>query len=270
VIRKGIRVPASPQPICPKLLDNYAVRYHWDVARVRAVISAFGKLPKMGQTELLNRLSISYLRFESVGPKVVRIAPSKVRKRLHDVERISKSLLRSLGYDPNDPKAPPWEPRSDLSARQQLSIYLNKEPVGRAATGCMMRSNVSNGSDRSSEITKAQLFAFNQCLDEFELGLWWLVRQAAVAIEDVTPAEPSGHGGHRRTATAKGQLTMDAIEIYVGLKVRHGTGRRPGFGGPLCRFVQAVGDLFGTTIEKHAIASAWRHRAPRISRAKET
>jgi hypothetical protein len=263
--RKGVLAPPVSKPIELGHLKLSALKYRFNLEKLRNVIAEFGSLPEDGQHALFNHLLIARLSFEN--QKIIKTSPSKIRTRLEAIERFSEGLLRSLGYNPNDPKAPPWEPRDDLSEREQLWIYLNMQLVAREATGCIMRSSLRT-LGRSRDAIGADIRAFDDRLADLVLGLWWLTGQVPAAIKYMTPDKPIGHGGSRRTVSLKGQLTRDVIEIYTQLKLRYGTGKRPGYGGPLRRFVQAVGDLFDATIEDKAIASAWRSLHSRNSKPK--
>jgi hypothetical protein len=52
---------------------------------------------------------------------------------------------------------------------------------------------------------------------------------------------------------------MDAIVVYSHIRGQHpASGARPGFGGPLVRFVSAVGKLFAVSVKETEIHEVWR------------
>jgi hypothetical protein len=92
-------------------------------------------------------------------------------------------------------------------------------------------------------------------LNNFIFDLLWLQRQAESGAGEVSKRTLHGRGGARARPTPEGKLIREAIAVYVTMRRRYPeSGPKPGYGGPLCRFIHAVADLCWT----HAVADLWR------------
>jgi hypothetical protein len=115
-------------------------------------------------------------------------------------------------------------------------------------------------SDGDEDRVNAELAAASNQTAEAVMSLLWLRSQAQLAQQSVRLRE--GRGGTRKRPTPKGALIRDAITIYSHMRKQHLTsGNKPGFGGPMLRFVRAVADLASVVLTDSQIEEVWRVRA---------
>jgi hypothetical protein len=75
---------------------------------------------------------------------------------------------------------------------------------------------------------------------------------AARTARNFAPGAHMGHGGKRRDRqSAEGELIYKILDIYAEVRERHpDSGPKPGFGGPLLRFVRACLRVIDLSLEK--------------------
>jgi hypothetical protein len=160
--------------------------------------------------------------------KTERVTPSQQRKQLKQIEHATRRLLRHLGND---------------FIRMSLATA-GIQTVGR--TEQAINSDLRIGGDRVINIVRTLEDLFDR------------TRKAG---KIATARMKSGHGGARRRPSGRGQLIAAAIEIYSDMRSQYPeSGRQPGFGGPLVKFVQVVGRLCGVSFRDSEIKDVWRGR----------
>jgi hypothetical protein len=176
--------------------------------------------------QLIKCLVQAFSRFQTAAKTTERIRPSQERNTLKAIEKNTNSLLQRL----KNPIVSMWLTTAGISREGKDAATVNAE------------SKIA--SDRVSDAIRA--------LEDPH-------SRARIAIATISEHIAPGHGGSRHHPTAKSQLIMDAIAIYSRIRGQHpASGARPGFGGPLVRFVSAVGKLFGVSVRETEIREVWR------------
>jgi hypothetical protein len=210
----------------PARVQQYTTRYTWKKENLIEVLSKFGPLNEAGQEQLIKNLVLALGRYQFAAMTVERVTPSQQRNQLKAIEKDTKSLLRQL-------KEP--EPKMWLSA---AGIRLG-------------------GRDQAT--VNAELKIASDSLTDCIRALTDLHRRAKIAISTVGKRIAPGRGGSRHRRTARGQLIMHAIAIYSHIRKQHpASGVPPAFGGPMVRFVSAVGKLFDNCLQEAEIYEVWR------------
>jgi len=201
------------------LIHRYATTYNWDKQNLLAAVTEFGALSEEGQEQLIRCLVQAFSRFQFEAKTIERITPSQKRNALKAIEKNTSFLLRQL----NKRIVSMWLAVAGISTGGKDGATVNAEPVSDAI----------------------------RALED-------LHSRARTAIATVSKHIAPGHGGSRHRPTAKGQLIMDAIAVYSHIRGQHpASGARPGFGGPLVRFVSAVGKLFAVSVKETEIREVW-------------
>ena len=211
------------------LIHWYATTYNLDKQNLLAALSEFGPLSEEGQKQLLKCLVQAFSGFQSVAAKnIERITPSLHRSTLKAVEKNINFLLRQL-------------------KKQSVSITLTVAGIS------------TEGKDEAT--INAELRIAGDPVSDASRALNDLYDRAKAASQKVSQRIAHGHGGDRHRPGAKGQLIREAIAIYSHMRAQHpASGRKPAFGGPMLRFVHAVGKLFDVGIRDPEIREVWRNR----------
>jgi hypothetical protein len=213
------------------LIQRYCDTYNWIQEKLDAVLSEFGPLPEVGQEELIRLLIRAFVDYQFVAKTIERVTHSQHRNQLKQVEHATQRLLRHL--------------KSDFVRMSLASAGI--QTVGRTGEWEAINSDLRIGGDRVIDIVRA--------LED-------LCDRTRKAEQIATARIKSGHGGTgRRRASGRGQLIAAAIEIYSNMRSQYPkSGRHPGFGGPLVRFVQVVGSLCGVSFRDSEIKDGWHGR----------
>src|SRR5262249_50442983 len=111
--------------------------------------------------------------------------------------------------------------------------------------------------DWSEDRVRLQLAAASNRTAEAIISLMWLRSQADLAQQSVRLRK--GSGGFRRYATPRGALIRNAINIYSHMRGKYPrSGRKPGFGGPMVKFIKEVAQLASVTLTDKKIEDVWR------------
>ena len=207
-----------------RLIQTYTIKYGWAKEALVAVLSAFGPLPKVGQDKL-----IRYLVPLSNYRSLTRSLTTNIqRKRLEAIEKTTKKLLQQL--------------------REPAVKFL-------LATAGLFTAA------RDEVVITAEFKKANDNLGEVVRALKDIHDRAQAAARAVDKRITPKCGGSRRRPTAKGQLIRDAMGIYSHMREQYpDSGKQIGFGGPMVRFVQAIGALFGVGLQEFEIHEVWRSR----------
>jgi hypothetical protein len=235
---------------------------------VNAMVS-FGPLPKRGQRDLIDCLTKLYLANQPV--QIMPIAPSKVRDRVKNIETAARKMLLLLGINKKGAeilrhREEHW-PASDRSS----AVGFATEDI----LAGVARLRLSTAGTAGTPITVDRLQAWSRVhpglpiqlpqnpglsrLNNFIFDLSWLQRQAETAAGEVGKRTLHGRGGARVRPTPQGKLMREAIAVYVAMRRQYPkSGHKPGYGGPLLRFVYAVADLCRTRVTDQTIRDVWR------------
>ena len=209
------------------LIHRSSTAYSWKEENLHAVLSEFGPLPEAGQEQLCRCLVLALGRYQLASNNTIEhVTAGQQRSQLKEVEKTTKRLLRQI----ENPFLKMWLAAAGIRTSGRDENAINNE------------LRIAN--DRVTEIVRV----LNDLRD-----------RAEKACQIATARMTSGRGGPRRGPTAKGQLIKHAIMIYSYMRVQYPeSGKYPGFGGPLLRFVQAVGKLYGVHVRDSEIREAWR------------
>ena len=184
-----------------------------------------------------------WYRLDSNTPN--RLAPSKMRKKLHQISKSVRRLLHNLGID--DPADTPDGP-SDITIFDLL-----------ASVDGMSEDRVARATERLERLVAI--------LDGIEVA-WELKRLALEASDDVSRlGELTVHKSHLGNANVNDWIAS-LISIYVKITGKDpatsvGAPERPDEGiarGPLIRFLEAS----GAPLEIEYASDAWRSRVRTI------
>jgi hypothetical protein len=251
-----------------QLVDRYATTYSFDPTRLAAVLFQFGPLPNSGQEQLIrclvparSRFQLTTVREEGGLLEVGGHATfTQERKQLEAIEATTKKLLLLLGVNPANVNVVPqalWD-RSERPPLEQLRTLGQQDEE---KWGVMIRLASAKIDLAEKDRINAQLTDTGNRIASAIAGLLFLHRQANAAASAARNRVSPGRGGLRHRPSGKGQLVRNAIAIYVLMRQNFPrSGPEPGFGGPMERFVVAVGTLFGTQLSEADIRGAWRVR----------
>jgi hypothetical protein len=218
----------SDEPYSPdqQLIRSYAATYALKEENLVAVLSEFGPLSKVGQEQLIRCLVLAFNRYLFAAKTKERVTPGEQRTRLDAIEKAAKSLLLKL----HDPAVRMWLVTAEIIPASRDRVAVN------------------------TDLKKA-----GDCVDDAIRGLTDIHDRAKAAARAASKRLARGRGGTRRRPEAKGQLINDVIEIYSHVRVQHpNSGNRPGLGGPMLRFIYAVGELCGCRVREPHIRDVWR------------
>jgi hypothetical protein len=235
-----------------QLLASYAPRYRWDQAKLDLALREFGPLPNAGQTQLLDLLIEAWGRCQWLARNVRHTPPSKLRDQLATAVTTSGRLLRAFGVDV---QSKPPRSVSHGGAEIVRRWRLHNRSSGLDIPICRAGLDL----DRDLTQVNVDLRRADAFLTETIKGVLWLHNQASLAMADVKSSVLPRGVSARKPIKQKGRVARDATRIYCDLRQKYPkSGHTPGYGGPLCRFVRAVGTLFGCQIDDQAIKEAWR------------
>jgi hypothetical protein len=210
------------------LTQRYATTYGWKTENLAAVLSDFGPLPEVGQEQLIQCLVRAFGRYQHAAKTIQRITPSDQRNQLKAIEQTAKKLLRQL---------------DEIGVKMWL-----------ATAGVVT-------ADRDEVVVNAELRTTNDSVADAIRALTDLRERAKTAALAISKRIVPTRGGSQRRPGAKGQLINEAIAIYSHMRMQHPeSGNRPGFGGPMLRFVHEVGKLYGQDLRDSEIREVWRTR----------
>jgi hypothetical protein len=232
---------------------------------------AFGPLPTCGQGKLIDCLIKLYTLNQQFKPiKSVRITPSMVCDRIKNIETIALRLLSLLGINKKGADflrlCELHGPASDRFGNINIAIedMLAREAWLHLATGAQraQRSRICKPI-RAYPGLPIQLPpqdpGFVPKLPNLIFELLWLQQLAETVAGEVGKRISDGRGGARARPTPEGKLIRETIAVYVIMRREYPrSGPKPGYGGPLCRFVRAVADLFRMKVADPAIREVWR------------
>jgi hypothetical protein len=210
------------------LIQRYATTYAWKKENLLAVLSEFGPLSEAGQEQLIRCLVLAFGPYQLVAKAEKRITPREQQNQLKAIEKTAERLLQQL---------------DDRFVKMWL-----------ATAGVVT-------ADRDEVAVNAELRKANDRMTDAVCAIKDLRDRAKTAAQAASKRVIPGRGGSRRRSKAKGRLIKDAILIYSHMRMQHpDSGRRPGFGGPMQRFVHAVAKLFGDRVQDAHIRDVWRMR----------
>jgi hypothetical protein len=102
-------------------------------------------------------------------------------------------------------------------------------------------------------------------LTNFIFDLLWLEERAQIAADELGKLMLDGRGGSRARPRRQGRLIRHAIAAYAAIRKNYPrSGPKPGFGGPMVRFIRAVADLCGAKVNDAAIREVWRSKSKKF------
>jgi len=274
-----------------QLVEASALQFRWTKENLEAVLSLFGKLPLVGQKELIRKLLAAHGRFQLRGETNQTITDIQRRKQLRAVETSARRLLSLLGVNVNN--LPPREYAKLVddwsvarfasllqgSAAGKRSLVADKRRLVADAVPLWLTIPELGQRDRDKESDLAQIRAelkenTDHCNNAI-VGLCWIYERAKTVAdlgEIKATADPEGtheptkRGGARNPPTQKGQVIRDALAIYSDMKRQYpDSGNGPGLGVPMRNFIRSVGSLFGAEIADDEIDEARRATRHRVS-----
>jgi hypothetical protein len=216
------------------LVQRYACSYSWEKEKLATVLTQFGPLPDSGQEQLIQCLYLAFGRYQLAAKTKKHATASGRHKQLDEIEKTARKLLRLIEHTPDEnPFTVGW--------LEQAGIDLRGKDAGTV----------------NAELAEAHVEVANSIIAVRKLHKRAKTAAGAAAIQI-----DHKRGGTRHPPSAKGRLVRHAIEIYQHIRGQHPeSGNEPGLGGPMQRFVHAVGALFGAEITDSAIEQVWRSRA---------
>jgi hypothetical protein len=232
-----------------RLIQRYSLTYSLEPIKLTDVLSKFGRLPIGGQEQLIRCLVLAFGRYQFLAKSVRKITPSKIRNQLAAIERTTFRLLLHLGVNPN--KVPLQNDGNDYGRRIKADCtWINQLSFASIETTC-----------KDEPAVNAELQEAIRRVTDDVFGLLDLHERAKKAVQTATKRTALGKGGSRHRPTAEGQLIRDAITIYGHMRSQYpNSGNKPGYGGPMLRFIHAVAALFGTCVRNADIRDAWDTR----------
>jgi hypothetical protein len=203
------------------LIERYATTYQLKAENLAAVLSDFGPLPEAEQERLIRCLILAFGQYQFAAKTKERTTPSDQRNQLNAIERTAKTLLHQLG-------------------ETGVNIWLGTAGVVTA--------------DRDEAPVNAELIRAQKSVADAVSAIKDLRARAKTAAHAASKRIAPGRGGSRHRHGAKGQLIKDAIAIYSHMRAQHPDG------GPMPRFVRAVGKLCGDCVQDSEIREVWRVR----------
>jgi hypothetical protein len=257
----GLRIPGISQG-----------RFPFERSAFVGAMVAFGPLPKCGQGKLIDCLIKLYTLNQSFKPiKSVRIIPSRVRDRIKNIETTTGRLLSLLGINKKGAdflrRCELHGPASDRSDNINIAIedmlareaWLHLATGGAAGTAITHLQAYSRAYPGLPIQLPPQDPGFVPKLPNLIFELLWLQQWAETVAGEVCKRISAGRGGARARPTPEGKLIRETIAVYVIMRREYPkSGHKPGYGGPLCRFVRAVADLCRMKVADPAIREVWR------------
>jgi hypothetical protein len=143
---------------------------------------------------------------------------------------------------------------------ERVNSLGKKTPDGLMMSALLSQAGV-DASSRDVDRVNSELRKAGDDIASCIIALLSLHERAKTAAQVVTTRVAPGLGGSRNRPSETGQLARDLIAIYAYMRAQHpDSGNKPGLGGPIRKFVQAVAALFDVSISDCQINEAWRHR----------
>jgi hypothetical protein len=247
-----------------KLIGAESVRFRVPPENLRSVLSAFGPIPPQGQCELLRRLYVLLTEYWYQKRITSRVTQSQIRNRLENVESAARRLLRLLGVNCRTLPSGLLEHLAQLTPGQQLQILqkpnVNASPdtIAQAILTSLAAANVESPTSDPDRVNQ-KLAAEHKQIAEAVVSVLHLHTQARVAQQKVRARK--GRGGVRNRPRLAGIAIRAAITVYVEFRQKYPhSGNKPGLGGPMLKFVQAVAVLVGEIVTDFQIREVWRVR----------
>ena len=187
-------------------------------------------------------------KFRSVVEEA-ELPPARRRKLYKDIGVCSAPLLKLLGV--KDPKliAYAWPTAKGRAGRRQRA-----KPAGSPQTLPWQITLMLPDLQRVA----VERRGYAVTLDALGRGITLMqllsdsAEAAARTARKLAPQAPMGRGGKRREGqSAEGELIHKILDIYAEVRERHpNSGPKPGYGGPLLRFVRACLRVFDLGMEK--------------------
>jgi hypothetical protein len=234
------------------LVHRYALKYNWEPVTLAAVLTEFGPLPEEGQKQLIDCLVLAYGRYQMLARSIGRIPPSRIRNQLVAIETTTQKLLLQLGVNPNKVQG-----CKSSDASEQLQ-RLREQDEGRLYLVDQLSFASIETTDKDQAAVNAELPEAIRRVTDDVFGLLDLHERAKKAVQTATKRTAPGKGGPQHRPHAEGQLIRDAITIYEHMRSQYpNSGNKPGYGGPMLRFIHAVAALFGAHVRDANIRDAW-------------
>ena len=254
-----------------KPIQDLSERFRLPPDKLRAVVSAFGPISKKGQRELLRCVGLALVDYwfaaktQQAGSR--RVTPSEIRKRLMTIEAAIRRLLNLFEINCDEAFSRLVESASNLTPLQRWSILqrasmLRAPPSIAGAIFLRLATAGINYGDWDEDRVKLESAAASERIAEALIPLMWLRTQTELAQQGVRLRK--GSGGFRHRATPKGALIRNAINIYSHMRREFPrSGKKPGFGGPMVKFIKEVAHLAPAALTDKQIEEVWRARASR-------
>jgi hypothetical protein len=220
-------------------------------------LSEFGPLPAVGRENLIGCLVEAFNRHQFRARTVERISIGRQRDLLKRVEKSTKALLLKLGVKTAEiaPRTL-WDAALGRPSDYQLRALGKQNLDGQAIM--LWLSQI--GIDKKTDDVNAKLGENVETLARSIIGLLELHRRARLAAEEAARRTTSKRGGARHGPQLEGLLIRHTIAIYADLRSQYpGSGPEPGFGGPLLRFVRAVGSMCNVELRDSAVRDGLRY-----------
>jgi hypothetical protein len=258
--RVGVR---GAQPYVPnaRLVERYASQFSWKAENLRTALFEFGPLSEAGQEQLIRCLYLAFSPYQLAAKTTKRVTPSEQRKRLSAIETTAQKLLRQLGINTEAAATRFMSERlSDRPPMERLHSLEKQTPEVLMVTAWLSQAGIDT-SNRDVDSVNSELRKASDEVANSIIALLSLHGRAKTAAQGVMTRVAPGLGGPRRRPNETGQLIRDLIGVYAYMRTQHpNSGNKPGLGGPMRKFVQAVAALFDAPIFDGQIDEAWRHR----------
>jgi hypothetical protein len=248
-----IYVPSDP------LICRYAFRYGWEPAKLTAVLARFGRLSEVEQEQLIHCLVQAFGPYQMRAKSVGRVTPSKLRNQVASLQTTARKLLHQLGLNPKAVTGDALRGLLSAGPSSERARLLRLQNKGGMHLMDQLAFAGINTTDKGMASVNTELQKASHRVMGIVFALLELHERAKIAAEEASKRVALGRGGSRHRLTAKGQLTRDAITIYAHMRKQYpGSGNKPGYGGPMLRFVHGVAELYGVRIRDADVYDAWR------------
>jgi hypothetical protein len=243
------------------LIERYSLQFRWKAENLATALFACGPLSEAGQEQLIHCLFEAFNRYQRSAKTVKRVTPSEQRDQLSGIETTAQKLLFQLGINVKD-VAPRfvWKAFSDRPPMERVRSLGKQTLDGQATIGWLSQASIDR-SCRDADSINSELRKAGDDVANCIIALLSLHERAKAAAQLVATSVAPGTGGPRHHPGKTGQLTSDLIAIYEYMRAQHpDSGNKPGLGGPIRTFVQAVSALLEVPISDSQINEAWRRR----------
>jgi hypothetical protein len=241
-----------------KLIQTESTRFRLSPAKLRAVLSAFGPLPNEAQRKLLLDTYSALGRYQFRAMTVQVITAGTQRDQLKIVKATARKLLSVLGVKHKKVSPLPFWENWPGPPWSRLKVLGKLDAKGEAILMQLATAGIKHR-NRDAARVNTELQTRSNRTAEVVISLLWLRSQAELAEQSLRPRK--GRGGSRNRPTPKGALIRDAITMYSRMREQHpNSGNKPGFGGPMVKFIKAVAHLASVTLTDKQIEDVWRVR----------